>query len=201
MINNLNDKKQEDYHDQVVTKQELVKQTIEGKRFENCKFDHCQFDESTFLSCKFIDCEFIDCSLNNIKIINTSWNNVVFERCKMLGLNWTEARWPQIKLTCPIQFYTCDVSYSSFFALELVDIHIQECKAHDVDFREADLSSAYFISTDFLHSQFGKTNLSSADFSDAINYVFDPTQNNIKKATFSEPEVINLLHAFDIVIK
>ncbi len=122
--------KKTEYHDKVFTKQELAKKIFEGKRFENCKFEHCQFDDVTFLSCKFVDCEFIDCSLNNIKITNTAWNNVVFERCKMLGINWTEARWPQIKLTCP-----------------------------------------------------------------------NPTQNNIKKCTFSEPEVINLLHAFDITIK
>lgn len=192
---------QPDYSDQTFEKCDESQQTIADKRFTQCKFQHCQFDEAKLLNCKFVDCEFVNCSLNNMILTNTSWNNVVFADCKIMGINWTQAKWPQIKLSSPLQFYSCNISHSSFFGLELVDIHIQECKAHDVDFREADLSSGHFVNTDFLQSQFNKTNLSHADFSDAMNYYFDVRVNNVKKASFNETEAVNLLRAFDIIVK
>ena len=35
----------------------------------------------------------------------------------------------------------------------------------------------------------------------AINYMIDPTENSIKKAKFSFPDVVNLLRSFDIEIE
>lgn len=77
---------------------------------------------------------------------------------------------------------------------------IEECKAHDVDFREANLSHASFVGSDLLNSLYLHTNLNAADFTNAINYTIDPNENKIKHACFSFPEVIALLNHFDIKI-
>ena len=39
-----------------------------------------------------------------------------------------------------------------------------------------------------------------ADFRQAVNYRFDPWQNQIRKAKFSSPEVLVLLEGFDIEV-
>lgn len=192
---------QQAYTDQVFEKHDLATQIIEHKHFESCQFKQCIFDEATLLNCKFTDCEFMHCSLNTVTIKGSMWNNVTFDNSKVMGVNWTQARWPQIHLASPLQFFSCNISHSSFFGLALAAINIQDCKAHNCDFREADLSSSNLTNNDFYQSLFNKTNLAHADFSDALNYHFDITQNNAKKAIFSFPEVINLLHAFDITIK
>ena len=136
-----------------------------------------------------------------MKVLYSSWNNVVFEDSSLMGVNWAQAKWPQIKLSSAIQFFSCNISYSSFFGLALSSINIQMCKAHQVDFREADLSSANLTNSDFEGCFFMKTILNGADLSDAVNYHIDVLQNPVKKTIFSFPEVVNLLHSFDIVIK
>ena len=76
-----------------------------------------------------------------------------------------------------------------------------ECIAREVDFTGTNLTRANLAKTDFLGSRFADTNLSYADFSEAVNYGIDPRTNRLKKAVFSIPEVVSLLSAFDIVLK
>lgn len=171
---------------------------IHQKLFDNCRFEKCNFNKTKFISCKFVDCEFKACDLSLIDINNTTFNEVVFDTSKLIGINWTHAKWPQVRLGSSIQFYSCNISHSSFFQLQLSGFIAEECKAHDVDFREGDFSEASFMLTDFDKSYFMRTKLHSADFTQATNYTIDPNENDIFKAKFSMPEVVSLLNAFDI---
>jgi fluoroquinolone resistance protein len=188
------------YFEQTFVKLDCSSKTIQNKLFENCRFKHCNFDNSKLLNCKFVDCEFIHCTLNTIVITDTMFSQVIFEHSKLMGINWATAKWPQVKLSSLINFYSCNISHSSFFCLGLAEISMQECKAHDVDFREADLSYGNFTHTDFYQSMFIKTNLMGADFSGAVNYNIDIRLNEVKKAIFNFPDAINLLHHFGIQI-
>jgi uncharacterized protein YjbI with pentapeptide repeats len=190
-----------DYFDQSFEKVDCNSKTIQNKRFENCNFNRCDFDNASLLKCKFVDCEFIHCTLNTAIITNSMFSDVVFDNSKLMGVNWTAAKWPHIKLTSLISFYSCEISHSTFFGLNLAEINMQECKAHDVDFREADLTRGNLTNTDFHQSFFIQTKLVSADFSEAINYNIDMTLNDVKKATFTFPDCINLLQHFEIQIK
>ncbi len=173
---------------------------IENKTFDRCKFSSLSSIETTFRSCKFIECAFVHSNLSASVMTNTSFIETEFEECKLIGINWTQAKWPLVKLRSPFSFYKSDISQSSFFGLNMNSIIIEECKAHDVDFREADLSDGRFVLTDLEKSLFLHSNLYSADFTEAINYFIDPNENDIRKAQFSMPDAMNLLRAFDIVI-
>ena len=117
-----------------------------------------------------------------------------------MGINWTELSWPQIKLASPLYFYSSNISHSSFYGLELADLIIDDCKVHDVDFRESNLTHASFIGSDLQNSLFMHTNLTHANFTNAINYTIDIQFNTIKKAIFSFPDAIALLNSLDIKI-
>jgi len=173
---------------------------IQGKAFENCQFMNSNFSESKFIDCKFVDCEFKSSNLSVVQFNNCFFSEVVFDECKIIGINWTKLKWPTIKLTSSLYFYRSDVSDSSFYGLDLTGIIIEECKAHNVDLRAGDFSNASFIQTDFDGSLFMNSKLHSADFTDAINYNIDPNHNDIRKAKFTMPDVVNLLHRFDIEI-
>ena len=80
----------------------------------------------------------------------------------------------------------------------MAEINIQKCQAHDVDFREADLSKASFSFSDLANSMFVNSNLTTADFSYAYNYSIDIKTNKIAKAKFMLPEANALLHGLDI---
>ena len=173
---------------------------IEDKLFEGCRFINSNFSESQFIRCKFVDCEFNNCNLSAVQFKASLFNDIIFFESKVTGVNWTMLNWPQIRLSTPFQFYNSIISHSSFYGLELQELVVETCIAHDVDFREADLRRANFKLTDLENSQFVHTKLYAADFTDAHSYSIDPTQNDIRKSKFSLPDAIHLLDGFDIQI-
>ena len=108
--------------------------------------------------------------------------------------------WPNIQLTSPFHFYHSNISQCTFLELYLSEINIENCKAHEVDFRGTTLSKSNLNNTDFQGALFGKTNFQKANLSGAINYAIDPYHNELKEATFSYPNVINLLKMMKIEI-
>ena len=75
---------------------------------------------------------------------------------------------------------------------------LEECKAHDVDFREAELTEANFSHSDLSNSLFGHTDLSDANFEEAVNYSIDILNNRLKGARFTRAEALGLLEGLDI---
>jgi fluoroquinolone resistance protein len=173
---------------------------IHNSRFEHCSFINCIFDDSLIKKCRFVECHFKSCSINLVKLNGSSFVDTEFTDCKIKGINWTEITFPYVVLSSPLYFKACDISYSSFYELKLPGISIVDCKAHDADFRGADLTNADLTGTDFQNSEFNHTNLKSADFRQSINYRINPTENNISQAHFCLPEVIALLASFNIKI-
>jgi len=145
-----------------------------------------------------VDCHFINCNISVIKITQSKFSDVVFDECKVIGVDWTKAYWPSMTFCSPIKFHKCILNDSSFMGLNLQEIVIEECKAHDVDFREGNFSEANFTYTDFAYSVFNKTNLTGADFSEATNYNINIYRNEIKKAKFTRYEAVSLLESLDI---
>lgn len=171
---------------------------LTATEFEGCTFNECNFNESIFNNCKFIDCQFIKCNLSILKIMRSKFLNVVFDQCKIVGVDWTTASWSSLALSSPIMFYKCILNDSFFFGVALPEIAIEECKANEVDFRSGNFDHANFSGTDFSRSMFNETNLSYADFTDASNYSIDVNFNRIKGAKFCRDEAINLLESLGI---
>lgn len=190
----------EEYFNKNFTDLDCKNIEVDNSIFENCNFTNCTFDDSLFKKCRFVECTFKSCSINLVKLTGSSFFETEFFNCKMKGINWTELKFSLITVTSPIFFNHCDISYSSFYELQLPTITMTECKAHDVDLRSATLINSDLSGCDFQNSQFNKTNLKSADLRRCINYQIDPTENYIKDAQFSFPDVINLLAPFKIKI-
>jgi fluoroquinolone resistance protein len=146
----------------------------------------------------FINCTFSQCNLSLIKVPQSQFSNATFFECKMIGVDWSRAAWSRLIFSTSLQFHQCILNGSSFLGLTLDEMVLEECKAHDVDFREASFCRAIFRATDFAHSLFGKTDLSRADFSEAVNYDIDIFNNKISKAKFSRYEASRLLNSLDI---
>lgn len=175
----------------------LAGATIEGRRFEDCRFDHCDFSEAALRACRFRDCEFADCNLSLVRLDGTQVG-ARFVDCKLVGIDWTRAHWPAIRLDAPIAFERCALNDGSFFGLSLRELAAVECRAHDVDFTEADLEDADFRHSDLRGAIFRRTRLARADFREATDYRIDVLLNDVRHAKFSLPEAISLLHGLDI---
>ncbi len=177
---------------------DLSHEKIDSTLFEDCSFKNCNFTETEFMNCRFIDCSFSHCNLSVMKIDGSEFCETLFEDSKLMGIDWTGARWPDIPLLSPIKFFRCILDDSVFMGLSLNDVVIEECKAREVDFREGSFSGACFRSTDFAGSLFNETDLSGADFTDAVNYRIDLNRNRVKGAKFSRQEAVSLLESLGI---
>ncbi len=191
---------QVEFNDQSFTKVKLEGTKVVGKEFYECVFSHCSFRESTFQMCKFNDCTFQDCDLSLVRLDASSFSDTRFERSKVIGVNWTMAAWSKFQSESPISFTECVIDFSAFIGLTLRKIDMKKCRAQEVEFSEADLSSANFSGTDLTKSRFHHANLTRANFVDATNYSLDLTTSKITKAKFSLPEALSLLYGLDIVL-
>jgi len=172
--------------------------TIAENEFEDCEFDQCDFSRSNLARCKFIDCRFTGCDLSLINIEASHFRGVEFVDCKVAGVNWTKAHWPRLVLAPPLHFRKCVIDDSSFFGLSLAEVVIEECKAREVDLREANFSGARFSYSDLTNSLFGRTSLRGADFTEATGYNIDIFNNDITNARFSRYEALRLLDSLSI---
>ena len=191
---------QVEYTEQTFKNITLNREIIEAKEFYDCVFVECSLAETVLRQCRFVDCAFKHCDLSLMRVPDSLFTNTQFEDCKMIGVDWTEAAWPREKFFDPITFSKCVLNHSTFIGLNLPEIKVIECMAHEVDFRETDLSQADFSHTDLAGSLFINTNLTQADFTSARNYTINAGLNTLKGTKFSLPEAMSLLHSLDIVL-
>ena len=175
-----------------------IQDTISRKVFESCVFESCDFTEAFFDACTFKDCRFVKCKLTAINVRNSKFSDVQFYDSKVLGVDWTKAYWRGLDLGASLYFKECLVNASSFYGLKQPGITFEDCRAHDVDFREATLSRAKFSGTDLTNSLFVNTNLTGADFNGATHYDIDVKKNTIKNAIFCRYEAVSLLTSLGI---
>jgi uncharacterized protein YjbI with pentapeptide repeats len=188
------------YHDRRFQDLSLQGVSLAGSEFHDCQFEACSFAEGVFQACRFVDCAFQECDLSLVQIPGSLFSVTRFTDSRVIGVDWTQADWSGVSLGKPIAFERCAISHSTFIGLKLTGIHIKECVAADVDFREADLTNADFSGSDLGQSLFLNTNLSEADLSTARNYHIAPEHNVLKGARFSLPEAMSLLFNMDIVL-
>ena len=187
-----------DYFGENFTDMDLSNREILHTEFDGCTFDSCDFSEAMFRKCILTDCRFVKCNLSVAKIDYSKFQGVSFEDCKVIGVDWTKGHWPGFALASPIGFKRCLIDASSFYGMNLKDILIEECRAHDVDFREADLSYSNFSHTDLSNSLFANTNLGNANFFEASNYTIDVHHNELRQAKFCRQEALSLLESLGI---
>lgn len=184
------------FSDQTFSKINPNQTSLESGDYENCTFKHCDFSGLNFSKFKFIDCEFQECNFSLALISNTSFQDVHFTDCKMLGLRFDSAN--QFGLS--LHFENCTLNHSSFYQCKLPKIKFVDSQLQEVDFTESDLSDSLFDGCDLMHAIFDQTNLEKADFRTAIHFQIDPEKNKIKKAKFSVNGLVGLLSKYQIQI-
>jgi fluoroquinolone resistance protein len=187
-----------EYTDQTFRNLNYSHTQLRSNTFQDCVFEHCNFSEAVFLNCRFINCVVKNCDLSLAQIPGCVFQETKFESSKLVGINWSQAHWPEKKLWHPVDFKKCVLGHSTFLAVDLSESRIKRCEAINVDFREANLTKVDFAFTDLKESLFQKTKLSKADLRYARNYQIDPSQNEITGAKFSLPEALSLLYSMDI---
>lgn len=167
----------------------------EREDYEKCEFVNCIFTDISNLN--FIECSFKNCNLSNCKLNNAKLQGVAFIDCKLLGLNFFQAR----DFAFEVYFNNCLMDFASFDSKKLNSSEFKNCKMHEVNFTKADLSKSTLYNCDLYEAIFAQTNLSGVDFTSSTNFDIDPEINSIKKAKFSSQDLFRLLTRHNIIIE
>ncbi|MEI8360810.1 MAG: pentapeptide repeat-containing protein [bacterium] len=177
--------------------QQIIEHNLQDKEFTGCTFKKCNFSGSDFSGSSFIDCIINDSNLSNIKIENCNFQGVKFIGCKLVGVSFSVIKTFLIDWS----FQNCLIYLCDFNKLSLPKSKFIDCELHENDFINANLCAADFTGSDLWNSKFFDTNLEKADFRTARNYYLNPINNKLTGAMFTTPEVLNLLHSFNIKIE
>lgn len=172
----------------------------EGRVFESCRFLGGDFTQAVFRRCQFIDCQFTDCNLSLVAWPASRLQQVRFQGCKLLGVDWTLPAWPSPALAAPISLQDCLLDEGNFFGLILPDLVLRGSRLRGADLREADLRRADCQGCDLAGALFGRTDLREADFSEAQDYHLNPLENRLQGARFSRFEALSLLDGLGITL-
>jgi uncharacterized protein YjbI with pentapeptide repeats len=134
--------------------------------------------------------------MTNAKVKSTSFNEVDFLNCKLLGVDFSKCN----DFLFSVTFQECILELASFAELKIKKTTFRASNLREVDFTTTDLENSVFDDCDLQRAIFQQTNLEKVDFSSAYNYTIDPTLNRIKKAKFSRSEIHGLLNKYDIKI-
>ena len=165
------------------------------KEFENCEFTNCGFHDLSHLI--FRDCIFKATNLSNLKTQQTIFQNCFFTDCKLLGLNFSNAK----DFAFEVHFENCNLDYASFDKKKMNKSSFKNCKIHNGNFTETDLSKSTLTNCDFYEALFSGTNLAGVDLRSCQNFIIDPELNSIKKAKFNLQHLPGLLQRYEITVE
>lgn len=173
-----------------------TEKTIRGREFESCTFKKCDFSNSDFGLNMFMDCIFTECNLTMMKLGDSILNNVTFNNCKIMGVNFSACQDAMFS----VKYESCLLDYSSFMGKKMPKTRFISCSLKEVNFAQSILTACGFENSDLLGASFNKTDLGSANFATAVNYTLDPELNNIQKGKFSADGLSGLLTKYKIKI-
>ena len=165
--------------------------------FDEFRFVNCDFTGADLSRMRFTDCLFEHCSLATAKLAGTALQNVAFDDCKLLGLQFTACR----DLLFGVHFDRCQLRYASFAGRAMPGTRWVGCALEDADFADADLSEAVFQDCTLAGAVFQNTRLAGADFTTATGFVIDPVSNALVGARFTLPGLLGVVAGFGLVVE
>ncbi len=184
------------FESQTYTGTDFTAPGLERGEYEDCNFTNCNLEAVNLAGIRFTGCVFTECNMTMVKLHKTAFREVSFVNCKLLGLHFNDCH----DIGFSVSFTDCILNLSSFYQRKCKGICFENTSLTEVDFAEADLSSAVFEKCNLLGANFEHTLLEKADFRTAYNYSINPDTNRIKKAKFSLTGLPGLLDRYDIDI-
>jgi len=165
--------------------------------FDQYRFVNCDFTGADLSNLRFADCLFERCNLSSARLAGTALQNVAFDECKLLGLQFTACR----DMLFGVHFDQCQLRYASFAGRKMPGTHFVRCALDEADFADADLSAAVFRDCSLASAVFQKTRLVGADFTTATGFTIDPETNSLLNARFTLPGLLGVVAKYGLVVE
>jgi len=184
------------FHDREFVQRDYTVQPLAPGEYDGCVFRQCRFPQAYMDNRSFMECRFEACDLSHANVAHTTFKEVIFKDCKMLGLDFHTCD----PLLFSASFENCTLDYSSFFGMGLKGTSFRDCRLLQVDFSHCDLGRADFSGSDLQGAIFQHTDLSGTDLRGGLNFDIDPSQNKMAKCRFQRESLAGLLKKYDLVI-
>lgn len=175
----------------------FVKNLLPKAEYADCTFTNCTFENSDISNINFTECDFVDCNFSNVNVMHTTFNDVWFKGCKIVGVLFQNCN----PFLLSFKFTNCILNLSSFYQLKINRTQFFNCNMHQVDFTETEAKYSLFKDCDLHLSTFDRTNLEHTDLTSAKNFNINPLINQIKNASFAKENISGLLESFNIKIR
>ncbi len=167
---------------------------IERGTYENCIFENCNFTAYELNDYSFIECRFEECNLSNCNLSNSSFKDVIFNGCKMLGIDWSRINPFLLK----VKFTKCQLNFSVFNNIKFKGSSFFECDLSSSDFTNTSLIEVDIVDCNLDRAVFENTDLQKANLKDSYNIVLDPRVNRLKGLKVPQSQLEGLLLYFGI---
>ena len=102
----------ESFDDETFVGFDLARADLSGKAFAGCTFRNVKLPESRWAGARLEDCVLEACDLTRLAPAEMALRGVQFNRCKMMGIDWTGVgQYPDLS------FADCNLDYCSFTSL------------------------------------------------------------------------------------
>ena len=165
--------------------------------FDEFRFVNCDFNGADLSRLRFTDCLFERCNLSSASLAGTALQNVAFDECKLLGMQFTACR----DMLFGVHFDQCQLRYASFAGRKMPATRFQRCALDEADFADADLSASVFQDCSLAGAVFQNTQLVGADFTTATDFVIDPESNALRNARFTLHGLLGIVAKYELVIE
>ena len=181
----------ESFDDETFVGLELANADLGDKLFANCTFRNLKLPESRWARARLEDCVFEACDLTRLAPAGMAMRGVRFERCKMMGVDWTDlGAYPDVA------FVDCILDYCSFVSLRARKTPFIRCSLVEASFAGADLVEARFEECQLGGARFERCDLRKASFPGSTDLLLDPATNQIKGASIPTEAALLLAASF-----
>jgi len=181
--------------DEILNKTDFHSANLDDE-YDNCTFHGCNFSEIDLTGISFLECEFYECNFTLASLKQSAFKDVIFEKCKMLGLKFNELN----PFLLQMHFKECHLQETSFYQLNLKSSTFKSCKLQGADFTESNLEGSLLQDCDLSDCNFERTVLKYANLIGSYNFNIDPENNQIRGARFSSDALPGLLLKYQIYI-
>lgn len=181
----------ESFDDETFVGLDLADADLGDKLFANCTFRNLKLPESRWGRARLEDCVFEACDLTRLAPAGMVLRGVRFERCKMMGVDWTDVG------TYPdLAFVDCNLDYCSFVSLRAHNLPFIRCSLVEANFVDCDLAGATFEGCQLGGARFERCDLRKASFAGSHALLLDPATNQVKGASIPAESALLLAASF-----
>jgi fluoroquinolone resistance protein len=185
--------------------------TYDNQTFADLNHTDKKTNGREFENCTFKKCDFANSDLSNNKFLDCTFDGCNLTMIKLGRSTLNDVVFKNCKILgvnfheCQdflfaVTFDTCILDYSSFMGKKMLKTQFGKSSLKEANFTQVNLSGSVFNECDLSGAIFSQTDLTSVNFSAAYNFDIDPELNYMKKAIFSAGGLPGLLSKHQLKI-